>query len=184
MTYPIEKNPFWNLNEHIDSLQADGAQEPYPTITSARFRTVGEHPPIPIAAIFPSFYAAVHRAVNVRSVANGDVEPFCTAPEWRRYQADEHACYPLAGELRVQLHAAGIRLSNDGNGSEPSRDVYARLERPTPPDEDAIRAMLAYYEQPPRDGYTHTLGPHQFHKPAPKRSLFASIRRFFGLDCF
>lgn len=71
------------------------------------------------ATVFPSFYAAVHDAWQGMALID----------EWHRgfpacegdrddYKPDEHRCYSIAGRLRVELHAAGIRLSNDGNGSE------------------------------------------------------------------
>jgi hypothetical protein len=55
---------------------------------------------------YPSFYRAVHRAYNgVGWACRGTEEP---------YNAEEHACYDLAGNLRVELHAAGVRLNIDG----------------------------------------------------------------------
>lgn len=87
-----------------------------------RERTMMILQPPPNRTIFPSFYAAIHRAWNEelrrfaddlrRESATGG---FCPGRE-EPYDPDEHACFEFAGALRVELHAAGIMLSNDGNG--------------------------------------------------------------------
>lgn len=78
----------------------------------------GQHAP---RLVYPSFYAAVHRAWNGffdgTIFACGGVTP---------YEPDEHRCFEFAGDLRVELHAAGIRLSNDGNAM--SDAILQRLE--------------------------------------------------------
>jgi hypothetical protein len=83
--------------------------------------------------VYPSFYGAVHRAWNalcdqyivavdamVPEARSGTARlPRCEGAE-APYDPDEHPfCVDLAQLLRVELHAAGIMLSNDGNGSEP-----------------------------------------------------------------
>lgn len=72
--------------------------------------------------IFPSFYAVVHRVWNERAQhnltggwhRNGQPTIRCAGAE-SPYEPDQHVCYDFASILRVELHAAGIRLSNDGD---------------------------------------------------------------------
>lgn len=67
-------------------------------------------------ATYPSFYRVVHAVYNEYVELAGGRAWRCEGDPLR-YEPDEHACYPFAGALRVGLHAEGIRLSNDGNGS-------------------------------------------------------------------
>lgn len=68
-----------------------------------------------LRTVYPSFYDAVHRAWDRAFPASESFMYACRGGS--PYDADEHECYRLAGPLRVELHAAGIRLSIDGNGS-------------------------------------------------------------------
>lgn len=66
---------------------------------------------------YPSFYRVVHEAYLGYILEGLALElPWCEGdPE--HYEPEQHTCYQLAAELRVRLHAAGIRLSGDGNGA-------------------------------------------------------------------
>lgn len=172
-----------NTDDRIDELTADAAQDTTKAWIDALDRTLTEkagHTKPPSPKTYPSFYAAVHRACTATALGAG-----CPGKE-EPYEPDEHWCYSLAGALRVELHAAGIRLLNDGNGSESSdvADKAMRRLRQRAAEgivsEDVLRERLAYYEQPPQDGYSYSS---RFVEPEPGPSLFDRIRerlRYFG----
>lgn len=60
-------------------------------------------------AVYPSFYRVVHRAWN--GYFDGTIFACDGAAS---YEPDQHRCFEFAGALRVELHAEGIMLSNDG----------------------------------------------------------------------
>jgi len=68
----------------------------------------------PFPKVYPSFYAAVHRARNHVLEDIPDLQ--CRGAE-APYEPDEHRCFEMAASIRVELHAAGISLSSDLGGS-------------------------------------------------------------------
>lgn len=125
------------------------------------------------ATLYPSFYAVVHRAWNeALQRPNGPTHRCNGSTE--NFVPDEHLCFVLAGPLRVELHAAGIRLSIDGNGSASYAAAlkYARLSGVGLLSEDALRRAVGLAEQPVGSMYSD--------EPAvPQRASDGLLRRFW-----
>jgi hypothetical protein len=150
--------------------------------------------------VYPSFYDAVHRALDVelRRFADdlsSDHGGFC--PGGEPYDPDEHACFELASALRFELHAAGIRLSIDGNGSgrrgritsieNDGQQAYVHVFEPgglTVEPEAALRQAIAHGEQPL--GWLEVgeqiddVGQQAY--PPPQNFFARLLRRVFGID--
>jgi hypothetical protein len=150
-----------------------------------------------MTTIYPSFYAAVHAAWNQlhdRLLR----DPHTATPIWYAlhnlpscagavspYEPDEHPfCFELAGALRVELHAAGVWLSNDGTPTLVYDDGNATPVRPG----DVIVGFIdpwPEFRQQVADSERYELPDDVIDSPiAPKPPLLDRVRGFLGLKVF